>query len=83
MLVTLLCWFVYGLVVGSVAKFLHPGPDPKGLLHTVVVGIAGSYIGGLLSWLLFGVGGPFAASGLIFGVFGGVIFCWLYNRYLK
>jgi uncharacterized membrane protein YeaQ/YmgE (transglycosylase-associated protein family) len=83
MLLTLLCWVVYGLVVGTVAKWLHPGPDPKGFLPTIGIGIAGSYVGGLLSWLLFGVGGPLHPAGLVFGIIGGVICCFLYHKYLE
>ena len=83
MLLTLLCWFVYGLIVGSIAKYLHPGPDPEGILPTVGIGVAGSFVGGFLSWLLFGFGGPLHPAGLVFGVIGGVIFLWAYHKFLK
>ena len=76
----ILSWIVYGLIVGLLAKALHPGSDPVGFLPTIGVGIAGSYIGGLINYLLGG-GGEFSASGILMGVVGGVIFCWLYSRY--
>lgn len=83
MLLTLLCWLIYGLVVGSLSKWLYPGRDPDGFLATIGIGVVGSYVGGLLSWLLFGIGGPLHPAGLVFGVVGGVIFLWVYHKYIE
>jgi uncharacterized membrane protein YeaQ/YmgE (transglycosylase-associated protein family) len=75
----LLGWLIYGAVVGSLAKFLHLGKDPAGLLPTICIGVAGSYIGGFIHWFL-GMGGSFfSPSGVIFGVLGGVICCSIYS----
>jgi len=74
-------WIIYGLIVGLIAKALHPGNDTVGFLPTVLIGVAGSYIGGLINWLLGYCDGPFTSSGLLMGVLGGVIFCWLYRKY--
>jgi uncharacterized membrane protein YeaQ/YmgE (transglycosylase-associated protein family) len=41
-------WVLLGLLAGSLAKFLVPGRDPSGCIVTVVLGIAGAFIGGLL-----------------------------------
>lgn len=49
-------WIVMGLLAGVVAKFLLPGKDPGGCVTTVLVGIAGALLGGLLSTYL-GFGG--------------------------
>lgn len=76
----LLSWTVYGLVVGLCAKFLHPGDDPIGFLPTIGIGVAGSYIGGFMSFLL-GKGDPFSTSGILMGVIGGVVFCWAYRKF--
>jgi len=76
----LLGWLVYGLIVGLIAKALHPGEDPVGFLATLGIGIAGSFVGGGVQWMV-NMGGPFSPAGLIWGVVGGVIFCWIYRRY--
>ena len=44
----ILGWIVFGLIVGVVAKFLTPGHDPGGFIVTILIGIAGALIGGLL-----------------------------------
>jgi uncharacterized membrane protein YeaQ/YmgE (transglycosylase-associated protein family) len=77
---SILIWIVYGLIVGLIAKALHPGDDPVGFLPTVGIGIAGSYVGGLVNWLL-GRGEVFSSSGILMGVLGGVIFCYIYRRF--
>ena len=45
---------VIGLVVGSFARLALPGRDPMSVAATMGVGIAGSFIAGLVSWVVFG-----------------------------
>jgi len=52
----ILSWLVLGLVVGVVAKLLHPGRDPGGVLVTAGIGMAGAFVGGYGGTLL-GLGG--------------------------
>jgi uncharacterized membrane protein YeaQ/YmgE (transglycosylase-associated protein family) len=58
-----------GLVMGGLARLALPGPDPMSLPMTILVGIAGSFLGGMVAWLIFGSGGglfaAFAGSFLI------------------
>ncbi|MCA1705373.1 MAG: GlsB/YeaQ/YmgE family stress response membrane protein [Actinobacteria bacterium] len=49
-----LVFLLIGLVVGVVARLLLPGPDPIGILGTIVVGIVGAIIGGYLWIAAFG-----------------------------
>ena len=44
----LLTWFVLGLVVGALAKWIMPGPDPGGVFVTMAIGIAGAFVGGFM-----------------------------------
>jgi uncharacterized membrane protein YeaQ/YmgE (transglycosylase-associated protein family) len=37
-----------GLIAGSLAKFIMPGRDPAGCIFTIVLGILGAVIGGLI-----------------------------------
>src|SRR6266513_1882978 len=48
MLTAILGTLVIGLVVGAIAKFLMPGPDPGGCFITILLGIAGAFVAGFL-----------------------------------
>ena len=41
---TLIGILLIGLVIGLLARFLTPGPTPRGILVTIVIGIAGSVL---------------------------------------
>jgi len=50
-------WFiivllVVGFIVGAIARLLMPGRDPLGVLGTIVLGVAGSFVGGFLQNLI-------------------------------
>jgi len=57
---------VVGFVVGLVAKLLHPGKDNMGFIATVLLGIGGSFLAGMLGqafgWYQAGEGAGFVAS---------------------
>jgi uncharacterized membrane protein YeaQ/YmgE (transglycosylase-associated protein family) len=51
-------WILLGLVAGALAKWLMPGKDGGGWIVTIVLGIAGAFVGGYLgSFLGIGVTG--------------------------
>jgi uncharacterized membrane protein YeaQ/YmgE (transglycosylase-associated protein family) len=77
----ILGWIIYGLIVGAIAKALHPGEDPIGFLPTIGIGVVGSYLGGFINWCIGAGGSPISASGILMGILGGVIFCWIYRNY--
>lgn len=52
-----LTWIILGLISGALAKLLMPGRDGGGLFLTMLLGIAGAFVGGYLGSLL-GIGGP-------------------------
>ncbi|MGH2761850.1 MAG: GlsB/YeaQ/YmgE family stress response membrane protein [Thermoleophilaceae bacterium] len=45
-----------GLIVGGLGRLALPGPDPMGLGTTILIGLAGSFLAGLVTWLIFGRG---------------------------
>ena len=45
----ILGWIIFGVIVGLLARLLHPGRDPAGFVITALLGIAGSLLGGSLA----------------------------------
>lgn len=72
-------WVIGGLVVGALAKFLMPGDDPGGILVTIILGIAGSSIGGWVGSLI-GTGGFIMSWVLAIG--GAVLLLYLYRMFV-
>ena len=60
---------VLGFVIGVLAKVLHPGKENMGFIATVVLGIAGSFLAGVigqfLGWYRAGEGAGFIASVIV------------------
>lgn len=78
----LLVWAVYGLFVGSIAKSLVPGEENFGFVKTVALGVAGSYMGGAILYLL-GSYSSLSPAGIFMGVAGSVVSLVLYNKLTK
>jgi uncharacterized membrane protein YeaQ/YmgE (transglycosylase-associated protein family) len=62
---------LFGLVVGAIAKFVFPGPDPGGVLVTALLGLIGSMIGTFIGRALWG-GGNYSA-GWIMSILGTIV----------
>ncbi len=75
MIFKIISWVVFGLLVGALAKFFVPGDDSNNLFTTILLGIAGSFVGGFLGNLLFGSKGENAAryGGWILSIVGAII----------
>lgn len=74
---------VVGLIVGAIARFLLPGAQPMGWIMTVLLGIGGSFLGGLLSTVLFkSRDGTFHPAGWVMSVVGALILLWLAPKFL-
>ena len=48
----IIAWLVMGLIVGVLAKWIMPGNDPGGMVVTILLGIAGAFVGGFIGSLL-------------------------------
>ena len=67
---------VTGLFVGALGRLAIPGRDPMSLTQTMLVGLAATFIVGLLSWALFGaVGGS-----ILLSVAVAALIVWLIRR---
>ncbi|WP_245826787.1 GlsB/YeaQ/YmgE family stress response membrane protein [Leptonema illini] len=77
-------WIIMGLLAGIVAKLLMPGKDPGGWIITILLGIAGAFVGGYIGSLL-GFGGltGFSLKSFLLAVGGAVILLFAYRLIKK
>ena len=47
-------WLIIGLIAGALARLIMPGKDAMGIIATILLGIVGSIVGGLVSWAIWG-----------------------------
>jgi uncharacterized membrane protein YeaQ/YmgE (transglycosylase-associated protein family) len=78
MLTAILGTLVIGLVVGAIAKFLMPGPDPGGCFITILIGIAGAFVAGFLGRVI-GWYEPGQTAGFIASVIGAMLLLLIYR----
>lgn len=75
--------FIVGIFTGLLARFFMPGADQMGLLMTGLIGIAGSFIGGMISGLFSkrADGSLLHPAGLIMSVIGAMILLFLVRHF--
>lgn len=72
-------WLIIGFLAGALARLLVPGRDPMGWLGTLLLGLAGSLVGGFLAEVLF----DDQSVGLLGSVVGAVIVLLAYNAWFR
>lgn len=75
-------WALFGLVAGVIARFLMPGKDPMGWIMTILLGVAGSFVGGFLGQLIFGSGSTsnsFSIGNMFTAVVGAILLLVVYR----
>jgi uncharacterized membrane protein YeaQ/YmgE (transglycosylase-associated protein family) len=77
-LLFILLAIVWGFIVGGLARWALPGPDPMPWYSTVALGLAGSLVGGIIARVLLG-----AYGGFIFAFIGAVLLLYLYRRVVQ
>lgn len=76
----LLWTLLIGLIIGAVAKLLMPGKDPGGIIVTMLLGIAGSFlatwVGRKIGWYQEG-----SSAGFIMSVIGAMVLLLIYRLF--
>jgi uncharacterized membrane protein YeaQ/YmgE (transglycosylase-associated protein family) len=74
--ILLIIWIILsGLVIGALGRLVIPGPNPMSIPMTILVGVGGSIVGGIIGRLLFGRPG-----GIILAVICSALIVWLISR---
>jgi uncharacterized membrane protein YeaQ/YmgE (transglycosylase-associated protein family) len=66
-----------GLIVGALGRLALPGPDPMSIGMTILIGIAGSFIGGLVT---LAITGGRNAGGIVVAVAGATLIVYVIRR---
>jgi len=70
----LISWIVFGLILGALARLVLTGSDPMGWPATLLLGVAGSILGGFIASLVTGSGsGGFQPAGFFFSLIGAIL----------
>jgi uncharacterized membrane protein YeaQ/YmgE (transglycosylase-associated protein family) len=77
-LLFLLLLVVFAFIVGGLARFALPGPDPMPWYATIGLGLAGMFVGGIIARLVIGT-----AGGFIFAFIGALLLLALYRKYVQ
>ncbi len=78
-MLTILSWIIYGFIVGTVAKVIFQYAFPTSKLnditglYTILLGAAGSYVGGLINFLLGNTPDVISTAGITMGVLGAIV----------
>ena len=74
----ILGWILFGLIAGIIAKLVMPGRDPGGFIVTILIGIAGAFLGGFIGQAL-GFYGEGEAAGLFMSIVGAMLLLGIYR----
>lgn len=74
-------WIVLGLIAGAIAKAVHKGEEPGGLLGTLAVGVLGALLGGLIASAagLGGIGSFFSIGTWLIAIGGALLLLVAFN----
>jgi len=73
-------WLIVGLIAGALARLIMPGRDPMGIIATIILGIVGSIVGGLVSMAIWrNEGTGFHPAGLLLSILGAIIVLWIWR----
>ena len=75
--------FLVGIIVGAIARFILPGTEHMNLIMTGILGVVGSFVGGLLVRLFSKnapADGKIQPAGILMSIVGALLVLFIYNR---
>jgi uncharacterized membrane protein YeaQ/YmgE (transglycosylase-associated protein family) len=73
MITSIIGWMLFGLIAGAIARLIHPGNEAMGWGMTMILGIAGSLLGGGLAYLFHLGENPYQPGGWILSIIGAIV----------
>jgi uncharacterized membrane protein YeaQ/YmgE (transglycosylase-associated protein family) len=75
----IIAWIIIGLIAGALGKLIMPGDDPGGIIVTILLGIAGAFVGGFITQNLLGLGSGGFIWSIIVATLGAIILLAIYR----
>lgn len=74
-------WLIIGLIAGAIARLIMPGRDPMSWLATMLLGIVGSILGGLISMAIWPNerSGGIPRASLLLSILGAILVLWIWR----
>ncbi len=82
MITAIIFWIIVGLIAGALAKLIMPGDDPGGFIVTILLGIAGAFVGGFLMFNVLGFGSGGFIWSIVVATIGAIILLALYRLFI-
>lgn len=77
-------WILLGLIAGIFAKWIMPGKDEGGVIITILLGVAGAFVGGYLgSFLGLGTVGGLSITSILTATAGALLLLFIYRQLKK
>jgi uncharacterized membrane protein YeaQ/YmgE (transglycosylase-associated protein family) len=70
---------VIGLFVGALARLFMPGRDPGGVVVTMLLGVAGSFVAGMIGRALGWYRSPGSGPGIVVSIIGALLLLVIYR----
>ncbi len=80
---SIILWILFGLIIGVIAKLLMPGRDPGGIIVTILLGIAGSFVGGLIGRAVGLYRPGQRTAGWILSIIGAIVILAIYRLIVR
>ena len=78
---TIIWYIVIGLIAGVLGKLIMPGRDPGGFIITILLGIAGAFVGGYITQNLLGMGSGGFIWSILVATLGAIILLAIYRLF--
>jgi uncharacterized membrane protein YeaQ/YmgE (transglycosylase-associated protein family) len=75
----LILFLIFGLVVGALARLIVPGREPGGWLVSLVIGVAGAFLGGLIGRAFGLYGSDVTRGGFFMSLVGAIVLVAIYH----
>lgn len=86
MIGSIIAWIVLGIIAGAIAKLIMPGKQGGGIVITMILGIIGAFVGGLIATVIPGLhqaGSTLSIGSIVLAIIGALVVLFIYGLVTK